>query len=82
MTITVMFFANIREQVGQDSLTLTGEFASVSALRQHLVAKGEPWASALGQPTLLAAVNHEIVPLSTAVSSQDEVAFFPPVTGG
>ncbi|MGO1246360.1 MAG: molybdopterin synthase sulfur carrier subunit [Oceanisphaera sp.] len=82
MTITVRFFAYIREQVGQDSLTLNGEFASVQALRLHLVAKGEPWLTALGHPALLAAVNHDIVPLTTAVSDNDEVAFFPPVTGG
>lgn len=82
MTIKVVFFARVREQLGQDSLELNGDFDSVDALRQHLVARGEPWSRALGSQTLLAAVNHDIVPLRTSVKAGDEVAFFPPVTGG
>ena len=82
MSIQVLFFAKIREQVGQAQLTVAADFATVEALRQHLTAQGEPWASALRANKLLVGVNHTIVPLSTAIKAGDEVAFFPPVTGG
>ena len=83
MSIRVLFFAKIREQLGQDQLLVAAhEVATVEALRQHLTAQGEPWASALAPQQLLVGVNHTIVPLSTAIKAGDEVAFFPPVTGG
>lgn len=80
--ITVLFFAQTRELVGCDSMTLPAEFADIEALRQHFVAQGDKWALALESGKLLAALNQAIVPLSTAINEGDEVAFFPPVTGG
>ena len=47
MSIRVLFFAKIREQLGQEQITVADDFATVEALRQHLTAQGEPWASAL-----------------------------------
>ncbi|MFD1007401.1 MULTISPECIES: molybdopterin synthase sulfur carrier subunit [Oceanisphaera] len=82
MSITVVFFARVREQLGQDTLELSGDFDNVDAVRQHLVARGAPWSSALGSHQLLTAVNHTIVAMSSPVKAGDEVAFFPPVTGG
>ena len=82
MSITVLFFAKVREQLGQDKIVLQDDYETVEALRQELVARGEPWSSALAENTLLVGVNHMIVPFSTAISAGDEVAFFPPVTGG
>ena len=68
--IKVLFFAQVRELVGTDSLTLdASELATVEAVRQQLAARGDRWALALEEGKLLAA-------------SGDEVAFFPPVTGG
>ena len=82
MTIKVVFFAQVRELVGQDELSLTEDYANVELLRQALVTRGDKWALALADDKLLAAVNHTIVPLDTPVNPGDEVAFFPPVTGG
>lgn len=82
MSITVLFFAKVREQLGQDKIVLQDDYDTVEALRQELVARGEPWAGALAENKLLVGVNHTIVPFSTAISAGDEVAFFPPVTGG
>ena len=83
MSIRVLFFAKIREQLGQELLIVAADdFATVEALRQHLTAQGEPWAIALATNQLLVGVNHTIVPLTTAIKAGDEVAFFPPVTGG
>lgn len=82
MSIRVLFFAKIREQLGQEHITVADDFATVEALRQHLSAQGEPWASALAINKLLVGVNQTIVPLSANIKAGDEVAFFPPVTGG
>ncbi|GAB2655686.1 molybdopterin synthase sulfur carrier subunit [Vibrio panuliri] len=80
--IKVLFFAQTRELVETDELQLEGEFASVEALRAHLAAQEGKWDLALDPGRLLAAVNQSIVPLSHPISAGDEVAFFPPVTGG
>ena len=84
--IKVLFFAQTRELVGTDCVDLEGQFATVEAGRAHLVEKGTEkdgkWDLALEPGKLLAAVNQSIVPLDTEVKSGDEVAFFPPVTGG
>lgn len=80
--IKVLFFAQVRELVNTDSLTLEGSFENVAALRAHLAAQGERWALALDESKLLAAVNQTLVEFSHPVTAGDEVAFFPPVTGG
>ena len=80
--IKVLFFAQVRELVNTDSLTLEGSFENVAALRAHLAAQGERWALALDESKLLAAVNQTLVEFSHPLTAEDEVAFFPPVTGG
>ena len=80
--IKVLFFAQVRELVGCESLTLESEFQSVEALRQQLAAQGDRWALALEEGRLLAAVNQTLVSFDHPVVSGDEVALFPPVTGG
>lgn len=76
MSISVKFFASLREQLEQAE-------ASVSAAEARTVA--EVWNRATGRevpPNVLAAVNMEYVQPDHAVEDGDEVAFFPPVTGG
>lgn len=80
--INVLFFAQVRELVGCDSLSLDDAFTDVEALRQHLAARGDRWALALEPGKLLCAVNQTLVEPAHALKSGDEVAFFPPVTGG
>ncbi|MDU2941740.1 MAG: molybdopterin synthase sulfur carrier subunit [Enterobacteriaceae bacterium] len=80
--INVLFFAQVRELVGTDRLSLAATFANVEALRQHLAAQGDRWALALEEGKLLAAVNQTLVAFDHAIVDGDEVAFFPPVTGG
>ncbi|HDN2723380.1 TPA: molybdopterin synthase sulfur carrier subunit [Klebsiella quasipneumoniae] len=81
--IKVLFFAQVRELVGTDSLTLdASELATVEAVRQQLVARGDRWALALEEGKLLTAVNQTLTAFDHPVASGDEVAFFPPVTGG
>ncbi|ATG74374.1 molybdopterin synthase sulfur carrier subunit [Zobellella denitrificans] len=80
--IKVVFFAQVRELVGQDELELAEDYGNVEALRRALAGRGDKWALALSDDKLLAAVNHTIVPLDSPIKAGDEVAFFPPVTGG
>ncbi|HBO21745.1 MULTISPECIES: molybdopterin synthase sulfur carrier subunit [unclassified Providencia] len=80
--ITVLFFAQVRELVGTDRLELTENYQTVEELRQALSLKGDRWALALEDGKLLAAVNQSFVSLEHSLVSGDEVAFFPPVTGG
>ncbi|GIB66135.1 molybdopterin synthase sulfur carrier subunit [Vibrio cholerae] len=80
--IKVLFFAQTRELVESDSLVVDHAFATVEALRQHLAQQPGKWDMALEPGKLLAAVNQSIVPFDTELQDGDEVAFFPPVTGG
>ncbi len=75
MSISVKFFARLREQVGHAELTLESASDVQSA-----------WDQATQKMTMpdntLCAVNMEYVDKESPVSEGDEVAFFPPVTGG
>lgn len=84
MTITVKFFASVREAVGasSESLALPDGVATVGALREHLAARGDAWREALGNPALRMAYNQVMCGADTALGDGAEVAFFPPVTGG
>ncbi len=85
MKLEVLFFASLREALGCSSETveLPAGIGTVAALREYLGARGAQWAEAL-QParTLRAAVNQEMVVAQHVLKDGDEVAFFPPVTGG
>ncbi|MFC7776508.1 molybdopterin synthase sulfur carrier subunit [Pantoea sp. GCM10028869] len=80
--IKVLFFAQVRELTGTASLDLQPDYADVATLRAALAEKGDRWALALQSGKLLAAVNQTLVPMSHPLRAGDEVAFFPPVTGG
>ena len=53
--IKVLFFAQVRELINTDSLTLDGSFENVAALRAHLAAQSDRWALALDEGKLLTA---------------------------
>ena len=80
--LNVLFFAQTRELIGEDSIQLEGDFATAEAVREHLAQKGDRWALALEKGKLLVAINQTLMPLESAVKNGDEIAFFPPVTGG
>lgn len=85
MKVKVLFFAGLREQLGTsaEELELPGDVTTVAALRSHLLGRGERWKSALGESKLVrTAVNQDMVPATARIKAGDEVAFFPPVTGG
>lgn len=80
--IKVLFFAQTRELIGVDELELDATFETAEALRSHLEKKGDKWALALEAGKLLVAINQTLCPLDSPLKHGDEVAFFPPVTGG
>lgn len=85
MKVKVLYFAGLREQLGSggEDLELSAAASTVAGLRTHLMARGGAWQSALAQGRALrVAVNQEMAQPTTPVKPGDEVAFFPPVTGG
>jgi len=75
MGITIKLFASLREQFSQDELKTTDTPATVHDAWLRITGKERP-------ANILAAVNHEYVNFEHALHEGDEVAFFPPVTGG
>ncbi|MBK7016622.1 MAG: molybdopterin converting factor subunit 1 [Sulfuritalea sp.] len=84
MSIKILFFAGLREALGTgtEALALPAGVATVGGLRDLLAARGEPWAALATTKNLRVAVNQQMVGFDTPVKAGDEVAFFPPVTGG
>lgn len=85
MKVKVLFFASLREQLGRpgEEIELPAGVSTVGALREHLRARGGDWASVFApNRAVRAAVNQDMVQPAAAIKAGDEVAFFPPVTGG
>ncbi|WP_397533808.1 MoaD/ThiS family protein [Roseateles sp.] len=82
-TITVRYFASLREALGASESLAWQPGMSVSGLRDQLLARGEPHASALSRARALrCALNQQIAKEDVLIPEGAEVAFFPPVTGG
>ena len=85
MKVRVLYFAGIREKLGRDAedVELPAGAATIAGLRSHLQARGGAWAEALADGRLLrAALNQDMAQPAAPIEPGDEVAFFPPVTGG
>lgn len=81
--ITVRYFASVREALGTGSETVDTQAATLAALRDELIARGEPHASALARgKAVRMALDQVMSPEGAALPNGAEVAFFPPVTGG
>lgn len=81
--IKVLFFAQIREQLGCNELQMPcNENYNVEMLLNNLQARDANWQHVLSKANLLVAVNQTMSSKSALLKSGDEVAFFPPVTGG
>ena len=84
MSIQLLYFAGLREVLGvaTETLELPSGIETVAALRELLAARGAPWTVLVTTKNLRVAVNQEMAGLDAPLQAGDEVAFFPPVTGG
>lgn len=81
--INVVFFAALREQLSCANLSLeTDQTQSIEQVKHTLIELHPEWKVHLENASLLYAVNNDMVNSEHIVTSGDEVAFFPPVTGG
>lgn len=79
----ILYFASLREGLGVASEELTLPATTVKGLLATLAARGGVWQEQFdGCKQIRAAVNQVLVADDAVVQADDEVAFFPPVTGG
>ena len=80
--IKVLYFARLREDLNTDA-EFVDAVQDLHSLVKMLRARGGEWAEIFGDDQLfLMSVNQEMADLATPLADGDEVAFFPPVTGG
>lgn len=82
-TLNVRFFARLREELDTEHLTLpvpAGQ--TVAELLDSLASRGGPWAQLNSDQPVMIAINQTMAKPGSRVKAGDEVAFFPPVTGG
>ena len=81
--VKVLFFAQLREQLGCSEYSLDiNSTVSLEWVRGQLAEQNAKWQDCFASDKLLMAINQELVDSSAMVNDGDEVAFFPPVTGG
>ncbi|TMH36468.1 MAG: molybdopterin converting factor subunit 1 [Betaproteobacteria bacterium] len=83
--VRLVYLARLRDAFGTaaESVDLPGNVGNVTALLEWLARRGEPWTHELAPGRAVrVAVNHDIAGPGTPIRSGDEIALFPPVTGG
>lgn len=81
--IRVLFLAQLREQLGVAELQVpAADIGSIADLTQYLLKENPGWEQFFSNRKLLVAINHEYAKADARIKAGDEVAFFPPVTGG
>jgi sulfur-carrier protein len=81
----LLYFAWVRERIGHgdEELLLPASIATVGQLIDHLIARGGGYADALSErDKIRIAVNQTYVGETHIIHNHDEIAVFPPVTGG
>ena len=81
----LLYFAWVKDRIGfsEETVTLPPDVATISQLLSWLSARGENYASAINNgKTVRVAVNQNYAPEDRSITDQDEIALFPPVTGG
>jgi molybdopterin synthase sulfur carrier subunit len=83
--VRILYFAWVRSRIGRsgETLAVPAEVNTVGALVEWLKARGPAYAAAFANGAVIrAAVNQRLAKPSDAIGPGDEVAFFPPLTGG
>ena len=89
VSITIKLFSALREALGESEFELAisdmseaSEQVDVAAIKALLSKRDAAWKEALNQPNLVHALNQKVVLTDAMVFDGDELAFFPPMTGG
>ena len=83
MKVSVRYFASIREAIGQGQETVETQASTLGGLRDQLLARGGAYAEVLARGlSVRMALQQQMCAEDKALAEGDEVAFFPPVTGG
>lgn len=84
MNVKILYFASLREAVGTagEAYALPAGGITVGGLRAALADRGDAWQALAAGRNVRAAVNQRMVGPEVELAAGDEVAFFPPVTGG
>ena len=83
VTVKLRFFASLREKLGETDTLSLPDGATVGDARDALMARGGAHAEALARTRAVrAAVNQKMAAETAMLAEGDELAFFPPVTGG
>ena len=83
--IKILYFARIKESlgVGQESIDIPSDVTNIATLTAWLRQRGANWQTELAPgKALRVAVNQTMVGMDTSILDGDEIAYFPPVTGG
>jgi sulfur-carrier protein len=83
--VTLLYFASLREGLGtsREQVPLPAGTTTVSSLLDQLRSRDGPWTEAFAPgKQWRVAVNQRMADLATPLKPGDEIAFFPPVTGG
>ena len=81
--MTLVYFAWVRQKIGKGEEQMTPAVRDVAGLIEHLKNLGPNYADAFADPSRIRiAVNQRHAGPDTAIGPDDEIAFFPPVTGG
>ena len=84
-TVRILYFARLRETLGkgEEELVLPDGVATVGDLAHFLRHRGDVWETELGTGRAVrVAVNQDMASPDTVINGGEEIAFFPPVTGG
>lgn len=82
--VKILYFAALRDMLDTDveTLEIPSGVASIGELRAYLAARGGQWSALDAGRNIRAARNQNMATETDAVQDGDEIAFFPPVTGG
>jgi sulfur-carrier protein len=82
--LKLCYFASVREQVGktEENITLPAEITTVGELSMFLADRGEAWKILADSKSVLIAVNQQVSSREQVLLGSEEIAFFPPMTGG
>ena len=81
--IKILYFASLAEQLNcyQEEFEIPSQDYTIKQLIEYLSSRNKQWQTAFNQ-TIICAVNQEMCHRKTIIKDLDEVAFYPPVTGG